>query len=48
MQINPGINWFCSAWLHTKLQLCDWYGIDAAVAEVVAGLRQLRPMGRPN
>jgi predicted O-linked N-acetylglucosamine transferase (SPINDLY family) len=47
MQINPGINWLCGAWLHTKLQLCDWYGIDAAVAEVVAGLAQGRRVTQP-
>ncbi len=47
MQINPGINWLCGAWLHTRLQLCDWHGIDAAVAEVVAGLTQGRKVTQP-
>lgn len=38
LQINPGIDWLCGAWLHTKLQLCDWAGLDAAFVTLTAEL----------
>jgi predicted O-linked N-acetylglucosamine transferase (SPINDLY family) len=38
LQINPGVDWLFGAWLHTKLQLCDWAGLDAALATLTAEL----------
>lgn len=38
LQINPGVDWLCGAWLHTKLQLCDWDGLDAAFVTLTAEL----------
>ncbi len=38
LQINPGVDWLLGAWLHTKLQLCDWAGVDAAFVTLTAEL----------
>jgi predicted O-linked N-acetylglucosamine transferase (SPINDLY family) len=38
LQINPGVDWLRGAWLHTKLQLCDWAGLDAAFVTLTAEL----------
>jgi predicted O-linked N-acetylglucosamine transferase (SPINDLY family) len=38
LQLNPGIDWLRGAWLHTKLQLCDWAGLDGALVTLTAEL----------
>lgn len=47
LQINPGLDWLYGAWFHTKLQLCDWAGLDAAfsriTAELAAGSKVTQP-----
>jgi predicted O-linked N-acetylglucosamine transferase (SPINDLY family) len=47
LQINPRLNWLYGALCHTKLQLCDWAGLDAAflrlTAELGAGARVAQP-----
>jgi predicted O-linked N-acetylglucosamine transferase (SPINDLY family) len=36
LQLKPDLPWLFGAWLYSKLQLCDWEGIDGAVAELNA------------
>ena len=47
LRLNPAADWLYGTWLHTKLQLCDWSGLDAAVNGLIArtrsGLRAARP-----
>jgi predicted O-linked N-acetylglucosamine transferase (SPINDLY family) len=38
LQLNPGLNWLYGAWFHSKLQLCDWAGLEAAFGRITAGL----------
>ena len=38
LELNPGIDWLRGAWFHTRLQLCDWAGLDAAFLGITAGL----------
>jgi predicted O-linked N-acetylglucosamine transferase (SPINDLY family) len=38
LELNPGLDWLPGAWFHTKLQLCDWAGLDAAFHSITAGL----------
>ena len=38
LQLDPGLNWLHGAWFHTKLQLCDWAGLDAAFLSIATEL----------
>lgn len=40
LQINPRLNWLPGTWVHAKLQLCDWEGLDEASAGITAKLRE--------
>lgn len=47
LQLDPGLNWLYGAWFHTRLQLCDWAGLDAAflgiTTQVEAGRKATQP-----
>jgi predicted O-linked N-acetylglucosamine transferase (SPINDLY family) len=38
LQVDPGLKWLYGAWFYTKLQLCDWAGLDAAFLRLTADL----------
>jgi predicted O-linked N-acetylglucosamine transferase (SPINDLY family) len=38
LELNPGLDWLSGAWFHTRLQLCDWAGLDAAFQRITAGV----------
>ena len=47
LKINPDLSWLFGAWLHTKLQLCDWADIESAVTELTSRIMQGRRATRP-
>ncbi len=47
LRLDPGIDWLHGAWLRSKQQLCSWSGLDALVAEIVAGVAAGRRMTQP-
>jgi predicted O-linked N-acetylglucosamine transferase (SPINDLY family) len=47
LQINPGLNWLYGGWFHTKLQLCDWAGLDAAFLRISAELGEGKRVTQP-
>ncbi|HEY0767531.1 MAG TPA: tetratricopeptide repeat protein, partial [Steroidobacteraceae bacterium] len=47
LKINPNLNWLYGAWLHTKLQLCDWADFESAVTDLTSRIVQGRRATRP-
>ncbi len=47
LAISPHLDWLPGAALHTRLLLCDWSGIDAAIADVTARMLQGGKATRP-
>ncbi|MGO9993411.1 MAG: tetratricopeptide repeat protein [Steroidobacteraceae bacterium] len=46
-KINPAHPWLQGAWLHAKMQLCDWRDLDVQIAELAARVRQARKATPP-
>jgi predicted O-linked N-acetylglucosamine transferase (SPINDLY family) len=47
LALEPDLPWLFGAWLHTRLQLCDWSQIDAAVNELTTRIMQGRKATQP-
>lgn len=47
LQIDPKLNWLYGAWFHTRLQLCDWAGLEAAFATITSELQTHRRATQP-
>ena len=47
LALDPDLPWLFGAWLHTRLQLCDWSLIDAAISELAARVAQGRKATQP-
>jgi predicted O-linked N-acetylglucosamine transferase (SPINDLY family) len=44
---NPGLPWLQGLWLHTKMRLCDWEGLDAEVAGMLARVERSEKVATP-
>jgi predicted O-linked N-acetylglucosamine transferase (SPINDLY family) len=47
LQINPGLDWLYGGWFHTRLQLCDWAGLDTAFLKITRALGEGRKVTQP-
>lgn len=47
LQLDPGLDWLYGAWFHTRLQLCDWGGLEAAFARITSELGERRRATQP-
>ncbi len=47
LELNPHLDWLRGAWLHTRLQLCDWNGIESAITDLTARILEGRKATRP-
>ena len=47
LEINPGGDYLAGYYLHTKMMLCDWSGLDEAIAACVTQIKAGRPVITP-
>ena len=47
LEINPGGDYLAGYYLHTKMMLCDWSGLDDAIAACVTQIKAGRPVITP-
>jgi protein O-GlcNAc transferase len=47
IDLAPDLPWLFGHWLHTRLKLCDWDGLDKAFARLADGIDAGRPMCEP-
>jgi predicted O-linked N-acetylglucosamine transferase (SPINDLY family) len=47
LALDPDLPWLFGAWLHTRLQLCDWSHIEVAISELTARILQGRKATQP-
>lgn len=47
LALRPDMAFLPGQWLHTKLKVCDWSGLDAAVGHIAAGIEAGTPVTAP-
>ena len=47
LAIKPEQPWLYGTWLYTKMQLCDWPGMQASIAELISAVNARRLAAQP-